>query len=261
MNAMKLPKQKSSEAGYSIVSVLMGASLLSIITAGMTQVISTSIQQVTLMEDRIELLDLKNEIQSLLANEISCRNTLRNTPVTKGMSEVRAMMDVDNNTVFEEQKHIYPSSRIIVDEIRMVDKNVNSAPGGSGEVNVIVNVSRKTMTGYQKMKPIDMAVFVEKSATSDLVADCAATGRAPVSVAKVCRVGSVLVKEGDTHTALIEMPHKIVSNDCHNKGQVILRTRYFATTQRCQNQTLIDVSPKTWSHNDDKVIKPGKNEC
>lgn len=198
MNVANRSHVREGEKGFSIASVMVAAVILSILAAGISQMLINSSRHVSYLEDRLEAQDFKKEIQSLLNDEVACRNTFGQTSVPTNIREevtIRSLKDYTGAEPFSQNEPIFPGSRIRVDKIVMTNKDVRPNNGGVGNIKLRLEISRTTTSGVQAMRPLEFLVSVEKAPAGQTIANCMAAGSG-IDLNNLCVVGDQVIESG-----------------------------------------------------------------
>ncbi len=99
----------SSNAGFSLIEVMLVASLMLIVSLGAAQFISSQNQQINVMEDRLSRINLSQEVTQIFNRQEHCVRLLKQVRILKNMKPQNIRIENDmGRTLFDpnaEQNH------------------------------------------------------------------------------------------------------------------------------------------------------------
>jgi len=211
------------QKGFSLISAVVAAGLMSAIGLGVSNLIIQQSNSVSYLEDRLAKVDLKTKVTSLLSEGSSCANTFGglgvpavSTPTQIFQTPLKNVIG-DDGVVFLETGTSNIDDRLYQQlEITSINlENLNVPIGGSvvetGRVKTVMNVRRTRGLGNIDMAPIELELDVETD-VNDLVVSCNVVGaRQTASLSEAC-VGSITSLTG-TQTGRLGHIHSSVYSD------------------------------------------------
>lgn len=192
----------NNQKGFSIPSVMIGISIMGIMSVGLSQMIMNSTNSVNYLEDKMEVQDFKRELSSTLSNPQACEFTLRGQQVLPEFN-INQIREATNQIVHQVNQNIFPSSRVIIKRISVSNVNVPPAVGSSGDIKLLVNLSRRASSTETDLKPVEILISAKKFAADNRIETCVANGSAgsESDLEKACVMGSRILKDGSTRSA------------------------------------------------------------
>lgn len=161
-----------NQNGFSIASVVIAMSIMSVITLGVTTLIQNSMKSVTYIEDKLSAINLQNELNMDFSDSRVCKNTLKNLKVvSEGEDQVVPAIKSSNDRIVYKAPTTY--DRLNIDRILLENVNV-AAPNTTGRMNLSLNLKRQR-EGVADLKPVTVPLSVVTDGTGR-IASCVALG-------------------------------------------------------------------------------------
>lgn len=163
----KYNNRKQKQSGFTLVSVVVGAALMSGLSLGFYSMVSQVTSTLGVLEDKTDSLDLKNIIALELANPTACLNTFGGNSISarQNISQIKNAV----NAVSYQNNQEY--NRLNIIELNLVNQSVPSAPSSTGNMNLEVVVQRIRSTGVQDLRPLVIPIQVTTN-PSGVIAEC-----------------------------------------------------------------------------------------
>lgn len=163
--------KNSNQSGFSIASVMIAITVISIVALGISTMLQNSMKTVTFIEDKQSALDLKNEIMIAFSDSRACRNTLRGFPVAPNEQPVEALKNKNDRPLYTNNRY----DQLIINRIQLERKEIATAPNASGRMDLIINISRERSKAQADLKPLNVPLSVTTDSSSR-IEDCVALG-------------------------------------------------------------------------------------
>lgn len=159
-----------SENGFTIISVIIAASIASVVGLAISTLIVSQSSSVSYLEDRLSTLALDSNLQLNFSDSQACTHSLKGKSIL-GSQNIMALKDKDANEFVSASPSSVLSSydRLDISAIQLVNVNATNAPGSSGKMNLLVNIERQRNSGPRDLKPkeLKLAVTVDASGKID----------------------------------------------------------------------------------------------
>jgi len=216
-----LKKSKHSEAGFSLISVIIASSVMAVVILGTTQMIQNQIGATSYLEDRLSKTDFKGLLIGELSDPVACANTIGGYGFANNQA-LNAIKNKDGNSIYSTSGTNSNSfDKLKITKMDLINVTLTNAPNVTGQMKLEVHTERDRSGGGPKnLAPFDINLRVETDASSNL-ASCTAygtgsgsgTGAIVDEIAKARRcVGRPLVRS---------RPSTTTSTGFHEEGQIL----------------------------------------
>lgn len=165
-------KNLNKEKGFSIPSVIMAGTLMSVIGLGITNMMTSNAQTIAYLEDKSAVMDLKNLITLQLSDQDSCKNSLSNINLSSNTLNIQNLRDKNNQIIYQSSSN---HDKINIGNMRIENNNLPIATSSSGLVNLVIPIDRQR--GQQTLSSLKIPVQVSTTNTSPIRVDnCVAVG-------------------------------------------------------------------------------------
>lgn len=155
-----------NQKGFSILQLVVAASLMSVLSLGLTNMIQSQSRTVYYLEDQMSHQNFKKELESLLMDNAICNSSLLGktlptsllsvAPVSGTDFEIRNTSGVTIFDPLDSNKNSYDN--LVLNGIKMQNLDITN-PLVGGNVNLEISVGRKRGSG-QKLKNINIVKSV-----------------------------------------------------------------------------------------------------
>lgn len=134
---MFLDKLLKNNSGFSIVEIMVAAGLLGVVSLGAMQMMNNVQKGQATSETKLEELELRRVITTILTDKTACLNSLNGVNVGSTFEQIRNSA----NTVVFEKDGIYGNGTVRLRNMIVMDKGVTYADG-TRDVNLIVGLQK-----------------------------------------------------------------------------------------------------------------------
>jgi len=176
VNKLELNKSKNKQCGFSLVSVLMAASIMTVLGVMVSQTIIQQGQSVSYLEDRLAKVDFKNKMLSMFSIGDSCTNTLVGKSILdeQTLDVIKDQNDVTNIDLNTGTSKAHES--LIIGSIDLDNIDTPNAPSSEGRMTLSINMERvRTGGGPKALSPVELSLRVRTGAAG-LIESCTVEG-------------------------------------------------------------------------------------
>ncbi len=160
-----------SEQGFSLPSVILGASIMSAMGLAFATMLSQMNSTVGYIEDRSAALDLKHIMALELSSTQACTNSFGGLAANANQNLANIKNSNDVIAYQRNQTH----DRLNITNFRLEVVNPPIAPSGTGRMNLIVDLDRDRNSGPSSLKPQPIPLSVTSNGAGRIVS-CVAIG-------------------------------------------------------------------------------------
>jgi len=233
---------KRNQAGFSLVELMVVATIMGVLTLGMANMFVNQSSSVGYLEDKLSTIELKTTIMSQLFLNESCKNTLGLKSILP-TQDITTLVDKDNKEfmkIGDPEKGIF--DRLKINSFQLANVNTTAAANESGLMELLIFTERQRKGGGpQVLAPISISLRVFTSATGSTIEDCAAGGGLNDEIDKACvftqtdsdlKSKQIILKDMQSaSTKTTEEPS--CGFHCYNQRHT------YSDTFRCDKQNLI----------------------
>lgn len=239
----------SSESGFSLTSIMIGGVIMSIMAAGMANMLHQASTSQSYLEDRMELQETKRELTMLLSNPETCTATFEGSPVVTELGNSFSIRDANGEEKFNNNRPLYQGSRLRVTGMSLRNEDVEPQVGGRGTAKLLININRQSGSIDSAMKPIEISLNVAKFPGNHRIETCSSEGGGALDVENVCvlnmgeEAGMRLMESGTTFT--YDVSSRRVEEFRSRCSGIVIGSRTTSSvnrrTVRCDGTTITEV--------------------
>lgn len=216
-------KKFFKEAGFSLMEIMVAAGLLAVISVAVMQMNKTMSRGQATAEVKMEAIEIKRQVITLLSDKRACENTLVGKNLGSSVDVIKNSNDVDIFKVGEK----YGDNALELAEVRITDDGDLGGGMRQGKLYVKFNKLKKSAYGGSE-KSFETLIKVKAAgATANIdecfddttgmistanEASCLAIGGVWDSAAGTCTISHFVKKSGDTMTGALTAPQLNTDN-------------------------------------------------
>lgn len=168
---------KAHQAGFSLAEIMIAMGLLSILTLGISSAIKMMAKGQATSEVKMEELELRRQIVTLLTDKLACQNTMKGKAIGGVVNQIKGPTDL----MMYQMGNIYGNNSLKIVQMMTRDNNV-TLHNGTKSVDLVIDFEKmkKLVTHNVKSISISLAVVVDGSG---LIESCYSDSEAIISSA------------------------------------------------------------------------------
>lgn len=168
---------KKSQAGFSLAEIMIAMGLLSILTLGISSAMKMMAKGQATSEVKMEELELRRQIITLLTDKMACQNTMKNRAIGAVLTQIKGPTDL----VMYQSGDIYGNNSLKI--VKMVTKDNNvTMHNGTKSVDLIIDFEKMKKLVTHNVKSISISLAVVTDA-SGIIESCYSDNEAIISSA------------------------------------------------------------------------------
>lgn len=136
------------QKGFSIVSVIIAMSMMSLVSLGFASMITGFSQSISQMEDRVNALDIKKLMDMTLSTSTACNNTFRGLPVSAPQT-INAIRNTANQPEFSRNQ---VQNGLVLSNMQLTNIDTPNAANSSGKMRLNLNLNRQGRSSNTALK-------------------------------------------------------------------------------------------------------------
>nr|BDT27911.1 prepilin-type N-terminal cleavage/methylation domain-containing protein [Bacteriovorax sp. HI3] len=167
----------SNHSGFSLAEILIAMGLLSVLSLGVSSSIKMMAKGQATSETKMEELELRRQIVTLLADKLACQNTMKDKHIGDAVTQIKG----PTNQVLFQTGSSYGNNSLKILQMLTKDNNI-TLNNGAKSVELIIHFEKmkKIVTQATKAAYISMAVITDSSGS---IVSCYSDAEAIISSA------------------------------------------------------------------------------